>query len=457
MTLPTGFAEKYTQLLGSDAPAFLNSFNQPFEKGYRLDPLHPSGRSLVAADAVAVPWANDGFFGTVHGADPAFWTGAVYSQEPSAMAVGPQLHAQPGERVLDVAAAPGGKTTDIIGQMNDQGMLVSNDIDRSRAKILAENVERWGAAHTVVTSATPSQLRQSFPGFFDRILLDAPCSGEGMFRKDPSAMQYWHPDYPAECAHRQREILRDVLPMLKTGGDLVYSTCTFAPEEDEQIIAWLLQTYPGLSVVPIPLVGGMVAGRPEWADGNPDLAGCARLFPNLVRGEGHFVAHLHFSGVSEPDAQPAKRHEKNRHAAGFSHALTKAEQSLLAAFWEDTFNTPVPVAASRWGNQIIALPPAYPASAAKLKIMRPGLIIADIKGHRLVPNHALALAIPRDQWRFEEPVDLGAANQYRHGETLPTTMTGRHWVLMTYAASGFAVGHAVNGTIKNFYPKGLRI
>ncbi|MBO3092064.1 RsmB/NOP family class I SAM-dependent RNA methyltransferase [Schleiferilactobacillus harbinensis] len=453
--LPAGFAEKYRRLLGPEADAFLASFDQPAEKGFRLNPLHGSDLPTPAATD-QVPWNPLGYYGSVGGSDRAFWTGAVYSQEPSAMAVAPQLQAKPGERVLDLAAAPGGKTTDLIGQMQDTGLLVSNDIDRSRAKILSENVERWGAAHTVVTSAPPAKLMAAFPHFFDRILLDAPCSGEGMFRKDPAAMGYWHPDYPAECAARQQDILKNTIPMLADDAELVYSTCTFSPEEDEEIIAWLLATYPGLSVVPIPLVGGMTGGRPDWADGNPSLQGCARLFPQLVRGEGHFVAHLHYHNSAAAPVVTAA-HKKRRTAATGIRPLTRAENDLFTTFWRATMVAAVPAGVAMFGQQIVALPPAFPDRAAGLTILRPGLIIADVKRDRLVPNHALAMALPASAWRYQEALTDAAAARYRHGETVPTETPGRQWGVLTTHGVGFAVGHFVNGTVKNFYPKGLRI
>lgn len=453
--LPAGFAEKYQRLLGEEAPAFLASFAEEADKGFRVNPLHDSLAALPPQDD-PVPWNSQGYYGTVGGRDPAFWTGAVYSQEPSAMAVAPQLGVQPGDRVLDVAAAPGGKTTDLIGQMHNSGLLVSNDIDRGRAKILSENVERWGATQTVVTSAPPASLAAAFPRFFNRILLDAPCSGEGMFRKDPAAMQYWQPAYPAECAARQQGILTDIMPMLADEADLVYSTCTFSPEEDEQIIAWLLAAYPGLTVVPIPLVGGMTAGQPEWADGNPALSGCARLWPHLVRGEGHFVAHLHYQRpLADRRPAAAKREKKTAHPV--TVPLTRAETRLLTDFWKETMTIPLPSAVSRFGDHLVALPADFPMAANGLRILRPGLIIADLKRDRLVPNHALALALPANAWQYRADLTAPDAERYRHGETLPTTIGGRHWGLITFAGTGFGIGHCVNGTIKNFYPKGLRV
>lgn len=264
MQLPEEFIEKYRRLLGEEAPAFLASFDQPSQSGFRVNPLKAAPQDTIDRATGRVPYVPTGYYGTVDGKSLDHVAGAIYSQEPSAMYVGEVVDPQPGERVLDLCAAPGGKTTHLVAKMGDTGLLVANEIFRKRAKVLAENLERWGTRSTVVMNESPAELEDQFPRFFDRILVDAPCSGEGMFRKEPAGIEYWNPDYPAECANRQRKILASALKMLKPGGILVYSTCTFAPEEDEQNLAWLLATYPELKTVPIKKYPGMDDGRPEW-------------------------------------------------------------------------------------------------------------------------------------------------------------------------------------------------
>lgn len=239
-----------------------------------------------------VPYSQWGYYGKVAGHSLDHQSGAVYSQEPSAMFVGEVAAPKPGQRVLDLCASPGGKSTHLGSFLQGSGLLVSNEIMGKRAKVLAENTERFGLTNTLVLNEDPTSIAKTFPVYFDQVLVDAPCSGEGMFRKDPDAMSYWTPDYPIACANRQREILSEAVKVLKPGGELIYSTCTFAPEEDEQMIAWLLATYPAFEIVPIAKTAGIIDGKPEWADGNPELAGTARLFPHLMRGEGHFVAKL---------------------------------------------------------------------------------------------------------------------------------------------------------------------
>ena len=251
MILPDAFINKYQRLLGDEAPAFLASFDQPSTGGFRVNPAKAAPTATLERAVGKVEYVPTGYRGPVDGKSLDHVAGAIYSQEPSAMYVGEVVAPQPGERVLDLCAAPGGKTTHLVAKMKDQGLLVANEIFRKRALVLAENLERWGTAQTVVTNESPADLEKHFPQFFDRILVDAPCSGEGMFRKEPAGIEYWTPDYPADCGNRQRKILAAALRMLKPGGTLVYSTCTFAPEEDEQNAAWLLATYPGLTMAPI--------------------------------------------------------------------------------------------------------------------------------------------------------------------------------------------------------------
>ena len=312
MILPDAFINKYQRLLGDEAPAFLASFDQPSTGGFRVNPAKAAPTATLERAVGKVEYVPTGYRGPVDGKSLDHVAGAIYSQEPSAMYVGEVVAPQPGERVLDLCAAPGGKTTHLVAKMKDQGLLVANEIFRKRALVLAENLERWGTAQTVVTNESPADLEKHFPQFFDRILVDAPCSGEGMFRKEPAGIEYWTPDYPAECANRQRKILASALRMLKPGGTLVYSTCTFAPEEDEQNAAWLLATYPGLTMVPIKKYPGMDDGRPEWADGNPDLAKAVRLFPHHIAGEGHFIAKFQLAATGSEPAVSGQAKKKKK-------------------------------------------------------------------------------------------------------------------------------------------------
>ena len=208
------------------------------------------------------------------------------------------LAPQPGERVLDLAAAPGGKTTHLAALLKGTGLLVANEIKNKRVGHLAQNVERWGAGNVVVTNETPERLADHFGPFFDRVLVDAPCSGEGMFRKDMGARADWSPEMVAGCAARQKSILHVAAKLVRAGGYLLYSTCTFAPEEDEGVIAQLLQDFPDFEVVELPRFPGFAGGKPEWIDAPAELSGAVRLFPHRLNGEGHFACLLHRSSQS---------------------------------------------------------------------------------------------------------------------------------------------------------------
>lgn len=446
MQLPAAFIDKYLDLLGPvEGPAFIEALTTgQAQAGYRVNPLH----ATLTPDDKPVPGVATGYFGKVSGKSLDHVTGWVYSQEPSAMQVGEIVDPQPGETVLDLCAAPGGKSTHLIGKMADQGLLVANEIFPKRAKILAENLERWGAQHVAVTNESPETLEKVFPQFFDRILVDAPCSGEGMFRKEPDGIQYWTPNYPAECANRQRHILTSAMKMLKPGGTLVYSTCTFAPEEDEQMIAWLLAEYPDLSVVPIAKQPGMDEGRPAWADGNPALAQTVRFFPHHYDGEGHFIAKLQLAGTP----MPAKKRKKKQRGSAVAKP-SREQQALWDRFKTEHVPTYTPTNLVVFGDELYDVTLA-PELLSQLKVAQAGVHLGTFKKKRFEPAFALALvanasqslAINHDQWA-----------QYVHGDTFTvTTDCPNGWYVLTCDQHHCGWGKLVNGTVKNFYPKGLR-
>jgi len=446
VNLPADFITKYQRLLGDEAADFFASFDQPSTSGYRINPSHRNLPGDVTT-AESVPYEPWGHFGSVKGRSLMHQSGAVYSQEPSAMFVGATAAPQPGDKVLDLCAAPGGKTTHLASYLQGQGLLVTNEINRKRVKVLAENVERFGIRSAVILNESPDRLSPIFPDFFDKVLVDAPCSGEGMFRKDPDAMQYWSLDYVQECADRQREIMTEAIKMVKPGGQLIYSTCTFAPEEDEQMMAWVLKTFPDFHLAPITKVGGVSDARPDWADGNPELANAARLFPQRMAGEGHFVAKL------VRDEGPAT---SPRGAANLGQRLTSDQQGLWRDFakqvlGQQPFSDLVTVK-----DQLFAVPAGLP-DLKRLHVFRPGLHLGTFKKNRFEPAYALALAsadwdvqrslaITDDQWRA-----------WVHGETFtldeaPT----KGWYRLTAADQPVGFGKVVGQTVKNFFPKGLR-
>lgn len=454
MQLPDAFKDKYRRLMGTaEANALFDAMNGQAVSGWRANPLKV-GLPQLANESEAVPGVENGYFGKVDGHSLDHVTGWVYSQEPSAMNVGQVLAPQPGERVLDLCAAPGGKSTQIVALMKNKGLLVANEIFRKRAKILAENLERWGAKNTLVTNESPDKLEKRFAHYFDRVLVDAPCSGEGMFRKEPAGIEYWNPDYPAECANRQRKILVSAMNMLKPGGVLVYSTCTFAPEEDEQNAAWLLTTYQGLRIETVQKVAGMDDGRPEWADGNQELKKAIRIFPHHYRGEGHFIARFRLANTGAVTAKKYKRRNKRQNK---SNAVGRDERQYFAQ-WTDKVMPDYQVnKLVKLGAQLYDLPNGID-TIDDLKVISPGLHLGTLKKRRFEPSLALALAsngsdvkrkleITEDQWRH-----------YVHGETIKINDVtgGNGWYLLICNQHSCGFGKLVGTTLKNFFPKGLR-
>ena len=267
--LPEAFTNRMQKMLKEEYPDFLQSYNETRNQALRLNPLKgDSGRFLDVSSfhLTPVPFAENGYYYEEEdrpGKHPYHEAGVYYIQEASAMLPAQLLDAKPGERVLDLCAAPGGKSTQIGAAMGGEGILICNEIHPARAKILSENIERMGIINAIVVNHSPDVLAQHFPAYFDRILVDAPCSGEGMFRKNEEACSEWSPENVTMCAERQDEILDYAAQMLAVGGRLVYSTCTFAPEEDEGSVSRFLKRHPEFSVVPVEYRDGMEAGHPE--------------------------------------------------------------------------------------------------------------------------------------------------------------------------------------------------
>ena len=288
--LPQAFVERMKESLGEEADTFLASYDTPRAYGLRRNPLKMEREQFEAQMPFAletVSWAEEGYYyqeAERPGRHPFHEMGLYYIQEPSAMCVVEVADPKPGEYVLDLCAAPGGKSTQIAGRMAGEGLLVCNEIVPNRAKILSQNIERMGIKNAVVLNHSPQELETRFTSFFDRIVVDAPCSGEGMFHKEEAALTEWSPENVEMCAVRQREILACAVSMLRPGGVLVYSTCTFAPAEDEEMVGWLLTEYPDLELLPID------TEKLGISEGN--VPGTGRIWPHRQRGEGHFVARL---------------------------------------------------------------------------------------------------------------------------------------------------------------------
>ncbi|WP_125766414.1 RsmB/NOP family class I SAM-dependent RNA methyltransferase [Lapidilactobacillus wuchangensis] len=479
MNLPKDFKSKYQQLLGPESADFFACLQEPAVKGFRLNPkklaAQPELQHEFQQKYTPIPWSPWGFYGQVAGDEITQLAGDLYSQEPSAQAVAALADPAPNSRVLDLCAAPGGKTTQLASILHETGLLVANEIDRQRAKVLSENVERFGYSNTVVTNYSPDQLAKLLPHFFDVIVVDAPCSGEGMFRKDPQAIDYWSLDYPRQCQQRQRQILLSALDLLAPNGTLVYSTCTFAPEEDEENIDWLLQQAPKFEVVAPTGAGWDLAahGRPEWGHQNQQLTKTVRFWPQTVRGEGHFMAKL-VSGAAETDAatptmnQPISQakvkhqrgHQRNQHKTAQQVAADPAQLKQWQDFVQNTL-TELPtdttaVTIVNQKEQLFAVPTPLLAQD-KLRFVRRGLWLGEGRKNRFVPNHALLMSLPRSA--FKNVLDLTEEQyqHYRHGETLTfSEPLAKGWYAVCYQQQPFSWGYLTNQTLKNFYPKNFR-
>lgn len=464
--LPLAFMARMAALLDEEFPPFLAILNQKPVPALRVNTLKLSVEQFLTLSPwplTPVPWCPEGF--TLDrkvniGTHTYFDIALYYVQDASAMAVAALAAPQPGERVLDLCASPGGKSTHIASLLAGQGLLVANDVDRGRADVLRRNLERWGARNALVLNETPERLAARWPGAFDRVVVDAPCSGEGMFRKNEEARYHWSEAHVAGCALRQRDILDSAARLVRPGGRLVYATCTFAPEEDEGVIWRFLGSHPDFELAPPPWHEGFQPGRPDWADwpaqtaGAPatdELARAVRLWPHKLQGEGHFVVIMQRAGEAPPapwtPAPPAR--------------LAASDRRALEQFWQPLIDLPLPdrlLLRPRASQDVEVLaPPVDAPDTAGLRTARAGWRLGALRKGRFEPSHAMAAALyaPQVQQRLDEPLGSELVARYMRGETLDVPGPDG-WLLVT--VDGFPVGWGkrVGGVIKNHYPKIMR-
>ena len=453
--LPTAYIDQMKRLLGEAGFfAYEQSLSQPVTRALRVNLLTcPDGVPPCDIEGLGdpVPWAKGCYFveeGARPGLSPLHEGGLYYLQEPSALSAVSALDPRPGERVLDLCAAPGGKSTQIAALMQGKGLLVCNEPVPSRAQILSRNIERMGVKNAVVTSAMPDQLAPRFPAYFDRILVDAPCSGEGMFRRQVEARDEWSENSPRGCADRQMEILEEAALMLAPGGHLVYSTCTFNDTENEGVLRRFLKIHPEFSLQPIALPG-LPGGE----------KGYIHLYPHEICGEGHFISLLHKDENAPAAEDPYAREDAAKRS---KPARTKAGKGKTGAAdipLPDVFAPgAVPGRLHAAGGSLWALPDGLDTVSRLdgLRVLRTGLLLAHIEGKRTEPDHALAMAMrPLEAARTAELTETQAL-AYQAGEALNLGDLPGGYTLLTLRGVSLGFGKQAGGVMKNHYPKGLR-
>ena len=459
MNLPIEFEKKMKAFLGNEWDDFLYSYDNNRFQALRFNTLKVQSpeermrilKTLKISSDKKVSWADEAYYFDENvrpGKHPYHEMGLYYIQEPSAMSAAALLAPKPGMRVLDLCAAPGGKSTQLATYLGDSGLLVSNEINTQRSRILSQNIERMGIKNAIVTNEDSFVLASHFPGFFNAIQVDAPCSGEGMFRKLPEAIEQWSMENVAICAARQKEILDNAAVMLKPGGVIVYSTCTFSKEENEDVIEYFLERHPDFT-----------------------LEEMERFWPHKVDGEGHFVAKLVRRGSVDTDLKADRKTKKNKNSKNRKNetkpALTKENMKLLSEFLDETISEDVAawIKNSRlvmFGEQLYRLPDME-VDIKGLKVQRAGLHIGEFKKQRFEPSHSLALALKLNDAKnlvkltCDNPQTIGFFN----GQSVvlsdeQAAECKKGWALV--CVDGYTAGWGkVNGTqVKNHYPKGLR-
>jgi len=424
MILPEEFITRMKSIPGFDFEAFLSSYETPPVSGIRLNIRKENGEELIKkafGELEKVDWCKTGFYADkdkIKGTDPYHMAGLFYFQEPSAMCAAELLPINKGDIVLDLCAAPGGKTTHIA--QNRDIVLVSNEIIPKRCRVLSENVERMGFENVVVTNESPENLEKKFPEFFDSIIIDAPCSGEGMFKKEPAAIEAWSPEHVKSCADRQKKIIESAMKMLRPGGKIVYSTCTFSPDENELMAEYIVNKYPFMSLE-----------REE------------HIYPHLAKGEGHYAA------LFSDSRESVHRIQKE------SKQADKAMQTLYREFEKKYLNKSLSGEIIAFGENLYLKPECINVDG--IKTIRPGLHLGVCRKGRFEPEHALAMSLEKNDFKqyVEFTRDDIETVKYLRGETLSGDITGFGAVVCDGLVLGWCKGSG--GILKNRYPKGLRL
>ncbi|MGB9679235.1 MAG: RsmF rRNA methyltransferase first C-terminal domain-containing protein [Thermoanaerobacteraceae bacterium] len=445
------FIMRMKKFLQEDFEDFFNEYyKEPF-KALRVNTLKISTKEFMEISPFKlerVPWCEDGFYFSMSerpGTHIYHDLGVYYIQEPSAMAVVEILDPKPGEKILDISAAPGGKTTHIASKTGNKGLIVANEINSNRVKLLAENLERIGVSNCIITNEIPDKLVEPFIGYFDKVLVDAPCSGEGMFRKDDISRLEWSLNHVISCSIRQKNILKSAAKALKPGGVLVYSTCTFSPEENEGVIQDFLNSNKEFEIIDTKIGYFFDTGHPEWINADKELEKCVRIWPHKQKGEGHFIAKLY------------KKQDNQNNYKFIKNAKEKKNIDLAPFFYfKDNFmkydfdNLNIKL----FKNHVYSVPMDLP-DLSGLKVFRPGWYLGEIKKERFEPSHWLAMVLKPFMVKqtFELPTEL--RKKYLKGETFELNIKDG-WILLSIDGFSAGWGRASKGIIKNYYPKRLR-
>ncbi len=423
MNLPEKFVERMKEDLKDEFSEFLECYNKEPQIALRVNTLKISPeefKNTVDFCKERVPWCKEAFYYSGKmGNHPSSLSGLFYSQEPSAMLTAELADIKEGEFVLDLCAAPGGKSTQLAAKLNGTGLLVSNEIVTSRAKILSENIERFGIKNAVVTNMSPEDMENHFPEFFDKIIVDAPCSGEGMFRKDPDAMREWSIEHTVSCAQRQLSIIKSAEKMLRCGGELIYSTCTFSKEENEKLC--------------------------EKAESETKLALCEmhKLLPHKVRGEGHFAAKFKKEGNSErKERKPIKTAKDD---------IVK----IYREFEKENLNVNLSGDFVAFGDFLYLLPEKI-GTLDKIKCARAGLMLGEIRKGRFIPSHHLCLALKKDEFKRTLALSDEEIELYRQGQSIRCEAQKGYGAMLYKEKYSVGWYKYSDGTAKNHYPKYLR-